>query len=483
MRGLTVMVVLGLSFGPGPGASLNAGLEPDVIWDPEVRLTNNTQYEYTDYANQRNVVVDPAGRVHVVWYRSGTGTFAIQLMYKRYTPGSGWSQDTCITQENVPQYHSRYPSIACDSSGVLGVVYNCGNASNPSQYVFFKQCIPQGAGNGGWDSVGTLISNDVQSQYKYVPSIAASPDGRFHAVWTQDRSPDFSVTYRERIGATWQPEANILANTYFKSGSSIGAGRDGTVHVVWHGTLSTNSYYQVQYLGRFGGTWLATPQNVSAGGAQHCFYPSLAVDPTTNRPAVAWYGAPVGIPYQRIVFKSRTGTAPSDPWQAVGDTVSEPGSNFYQYGAHLAFTLSGSAHVAWYGNSLQSPASYQLRYNERLPGRPWDSPLTMTYLSSHRYMPSIASGGDSTSRNDLHLVWYDYRFGGTGEIYYRRARAAVPLDVGVSSFVPDGLYLRDSMVPAAWVKNHGTSVPDSFEVRLNITPGYSSTVRVAGMAP
>ncbi|MEO0077762.1 MAG: hypothetical protein ABIK86_02010 [candidate division WOR-3 bacterium] len=483
MRGLTVVVVLGLFFGSTHGGSSVVTLEQDVIWDPEVRLTNNSLYEYTDYSNQRNVVVDPAGRVHVVWYRSGTGTFGIQLMYKRYTPGWGWSQDTCITQENTSLYHSRYPSLACDSSGVLGVVYNCGNASNPSQYVYFKQCVPQGTGNDGWDSVGTLISNDIQSQYKYVPSIAASPDGRFHAAWTQDRSPDFSVTYRERIGTTWQPEVNISSNVYYKSGTCVAAGRDGTVHVVWHGTLSTNSYYQVQYLGRFGGTWMTTPQNVSAGGAQHCYYPSLAVDPTTNRPAVTWYVAPVGVPYQRIVYKSRLGTTPSDPWQAVGDTLSESGSNFYQYGPHLTFTTMGSAHVVWYANSIHSPSWYQLRYNERLPGHPWDNPVSLTFLSSHRYMPSLASGGDSTHPYDLHLVWYDYRFGGAGEIYYRRAQPAVPLDVGVASFVPNGLYLLDSMVPRAWVKNYGTGMPDSFDVRLSITPGYSSTVRVAGMAP
>ncbi len=483
MRGLSLLMVLGL-VGPLVAANnFGTGLEQDVIWDPEVRLTDNSQYEYTDYSSQRNVVADPVGRIHVVWYRSGTGTFPIQVMYKRFSPGFGWSQDTCITSENIPQYHSRYPSLACDSSGVLGLVYNCGNASNPSQYVYFKQCVPQGTGNDGWDSVGTLVSNDVQSQYKYVPSIAATPDGRFHVAWIQDRSPDYSVTYRERIGTTWQPEMNIVSNAYYRTGTCIAAGRDGTVHVVWHGSLSTNSYYQVQYLGRFGGTWMTTPQNVSAGAAQHCYYASLAVDPTTNRPAVAWYGSPVGIPYQRIVYKARLGTTPADTWQRIGDTLSEPGSNFYQYYPHLAFTTAGSAHVVWYGNSVLSTTFYQLRYSERRPGLGWVGPDDLTCLSSHRYQPSLASGGDSSQVNDLHLVWYDHRFGGTGEIFYRRARPAAPRDVGVCALIPNGLYLPDSIVPRAWVKNYGADVSDSFDVRLDITPGYSGTVRTGGIPP
>ncbi|MBM3314504.1 hypothetical protein FJY71_01495, partial [candidate division WOR-3 bacterium] len=471
LRSLSVLLVAA----GVPGAVLQA-----AVWGPDVRLTSNSYYDYTDLSSQRNVVVDPAERVHVVWYQYGPWTNGYQLMYKRYTPGSGWSRDTCITLENAALYHSRYPSLTCDSAGNLGLVYNCGTSSNASQFVYFKACAPSGTGNDGWDPAGRLLSNDVQSQYKYVPSVAATPDGHLHVVWIQDRSPDYSVVYRERIDTAWTAEHAVYSSAHYRYGTTVAGDRGNNVHVIWYGASPTSGYYQVNYLARIGGTWMTTPQNVSNGGSQHNYYPSLAIDPGTNRPAVAWWGYPVNCAYPRIVYKARLGAAPADTWQRIGDTLSEPGINYYQYSPHLAITPGGYSHCVWYGNSVGQPTWYQLRYAERWPGRQWLQPIDLTRTTgSHRYVPALAPGAGA-GPDDIHLVWYDYRHGGTGEIYYRRAAPPPPDDVGVLRIVaPAGACTLQTIAPAGWIRNYGTRDQGPFPVRLDIPPGYTSTVQTA----
>ncbi|MEO0070096.1 MAG: hypothetical protein ABIK18_04800, partial [candidate division WOR-3 bacterium] len=72
--------------------------ETDVQWDSDIRLTSNIADDWTDNSKQ-SVCVDPAGRIHVVWYsyREQPVSLTPQIFYKRYNPGSGWTSDTCIS--------------------------------------------------------------------------------------------------------------------------------------------------------------------------------------------------------------------------------------------------------------------------------------------------------------------------------------------------------------------------------------------------
>ena len=86
-----------------------------TAWDPDVRLTNNAYSDFSYWSCQRRVAVDAAGRIHVVWYvmNSGLGTYKFQVYYKRFNPGTGWTQDTMLSADlYAANTHNKYPAIA-----------------------------------------------------------------------------------------------------------------------------------------------------------------------------------------------------------------------------------------------------------------------------------------------------------------------------------------------------------------------------------
>jgi hypothetical protein len=94
-----------------------------VQWDPDTLLTLNDTNEYTLQSNQRNIVVDNQGRIHIVWWwnRPVGPAERNEIRYKRYTPGYGWSNDTTLF-DNITGGHS-FPSVALDFSGNLHLVW------------------------------------------------------------------------------------------------------------------------------------------------------------------------------------------------------------------------------------------------------------------------------------------------------------------------------------------------------------------------
>jgi len=454
--------------------------ETDAQWDPDFRLTNNSYTDYTSY-NGKNVVVDPSGRIHVVWTSYQTpGTYSPQIYYKRYYPGSGWTSDTCISADVATTYYNYYPSIACDSAGNIHVVWRANYST--TNLILYKMCTPTSSGNGGWEAASTVLPTHSTTWYKYYPDVACTPDNHVHVVWNEYYfTAGRMIVYREKIGTTWQAQVmvdSVAYSGYYHGYPSVAGARNNNVHVAWYGSTPTITYYQIFYRGRISGTW-GSIENVS-NGVYYQYYPSVACNPTTNNPHIVWYGYDPSFYYTKIIHSYRTGSG----WQPR-DTVSEfPQYTYYQYNPEMVFTADGKGHVVWYGYSLASASYYQIRYNERSAAGVWGTPINLTSVTgSYRYQPSIANGGNSSAPNDLHVVWYDYR-DGTGEIYYKHGAPPPPYDVGVSKItVPVGIFEDVALQPACYVKNYGTSAVTGFSVKMDIGTSYSSTVAWSGSLP
>src|SRR5512137_691929 len=146
----------------------------DATWDPEMQLTDSAYDHYTDWSTQKSIALGRDGRIHVVWtVEDYFLPVPFQVFYKRYNPGTGWTEDTCISADEMALGHfSRYPSATVDTSGRVHVVWMIGDSASVRNCVVYKRCTPEGTGNGGWQPGVTWISGYSASELKSAPDVA-----------------------------------------------------------------------------------------------------------------------------------------------------------------------------------------------------------------------------------------------------------------------------------------------------------------------
>jgi hypothetical protein len=401
-----------------------------MAWDPDVRLTDNSYSDYTYWSAQRRVAVDSGGRIHVIWYvmNSALGTYRFQIYYKRFNPGTGWTQDTMLSGDlYADSTNNKYPAMTVDSSGRVVATWGNDTSSDADAFIYYKTCLPEGDGNGGWDATSRLLSNGGADFTRECPNLAATPDGHVHAVWREVKPGGGScVAYRELIDSVWQAQVDLELNSNYKVYPAVAGGPDNGVHVVWHGRDGPSGYYNIWYKARNDTTWGAM-ENVSSG-ARHQMNPSIAVNPATNDPHVLWQGQDAS-GTGRAIHAYRTAAG----WQPR-DTVSEPGLEYGQGTGQIEFTLDGTGHAVWEGESDSFPTVGQLRYSRRSVTGTWSVPENLTSATNTRERPSVANGG-SHSPFDLHVVWSDYR-DGNSEMYYKHDSIVLAIGEGARSAVP-----------------------------------------------
>jgi hypothetical protein len=397
-----------------------------VAWDPDVRLTDNSYSDFTYWSGQRRVAVDPEGRIHVIWYvmNSGLGTYRFQVYYKRFNPGTGWTQDTMLSADlYADSTHNKYPAITVVPSGRVIAAWGNDTSEDADAFIYYKTCVPEGEGNGGWDAYSRLLSGPGTGFTRESPNLAATPDGHVHAVWREVKPGGaIGIAYRELIDTVWQGQVDLELNSNYKVYPAVAGGLDNSVHVVWHGRNGPSGYYDVWYEARTDTTW-GTMENVS-NGSRHQMYPSVAVDPTTCEPHAFWEGYEASGTRLRAIHSYRT----AGTWQAC-DTVSEEGSVYDQNSGQIEFTPDGVGHAVWEGKSDSSTVVGQIRYSQRSVAGSWSAPVDITNALSSREHPSIANGGYSASPFDLYVVWSDYR-DGNSEMYYKHNSAGTAVSEG-----------------------------------------------------
>ncbi|MDH5683017.1 MAG: hypothetical protein OEZ20_00895, partial [candidate division WOR-3 bacterium] len=447
------------------------------LWNPDTQITNNSLLNYTEYFNQRHIVVELSGRVHVVW---STSTSPYNIFYKRYTPGFGWSNDTMI--HGSGQTYNRYPSIALDSTGMLHVVYMAGTSTSAYYRVYYKSCTPVGTGNGGWNA-DTLLSNTLTTNYKYYPNVAYSPDGHVHAIWREYNSTTpyyYRIAYLEKIAGVWQAQVNLDSSPtttpyHYQYYPMVAAGRDGNVHICKYDYDAANpSYYQIFYIGRYSGVWTAL-ENVSNSFGIYQYYPTIAVNNLTNEPHILWRAYPS--PYY-FVHSRRT----SGVWTIPDTVCGYPGTTLYQYYCQLGHGPGGKMHAVWYGYTPTSTSIYQISYRERSAAGSWSSPIQISNTTTYAYYPSIAVNDSDYA----HVVWRDNR-SGAYELWYAKGNPPFPNDMAVDAIVVPGAAVlpNANFTPVIRIKNAGSLPQSNIPVTVRIdTSGvqvYNQTANYVGI--
>ncbi|QFZ87686.1 hypothetical protein GFK26_20700 [Variovorax paradoxus] len=87
---------------------------PGGSWTSPALLENDD----AGYALNQVLVADSAGSFHAIWQQHASPSSS-DLVYRRYTPGSGWNNVTTVSTTHNAFYSNRVPSLVADRNGNL----------------------------------------------------------------------------------------------------------------------------------------------------------------------------------------------------------------------------------------------------------------------------------------------------------------------------------------------------------------------------
>jgi len=405
MRYVLILLVFVLTVVSGSGAT---PLPWEVIWEPETLLTNPNYTNSTEGApGQSKIAVTSNGQVHVVWHSSRDTPRRPQIYYKRFIPGEGWSDDTCISGDLAQGEQCCTPAIACDSQGNLHVVWR--------QYLGYNIWYKMRQADGVWDSLSTLLS--VPSTLtRYTPVVTCTPDNHVHVVWGEYYPLyGYWLVHRERVGPDWLPQCTVdsLEPTCLLFNPGITSDRNNNLHLTYSLQGGRRGTVQVYYRCRSEGVWLPR-ERASLGSdsiSQSC--PSISVNPLSNEPHIVWW-APISQSSHNLIFHSWRAQGGWQEREIICDT------DYAQNSPSLIFTGDGVGHVVWaglYGGEVM------LIYNERTASGQWLGPAVLTTDTIGKSYLFLTNGGRSQDSNHLYVVWtWDRPGTGIDQVYFKQGR-------------------------------------------------------------
>ena len=182
-------------------------------------------------------------------------------------------------------------------------------------------------------------------------------------------------------GATWVDLGFPLISGYLQQTSSITIDSLDNLHVVWYGYDASNpSFYQIKY-SKFNGTTWSSWINIQTITGYHQNNPSIAID-SLNNLHVVWHGTDSSNPsYPQIKYGKFNGTTWSS-WINI-QTISGYGQQY----PSIAIDLLNNLHVVWFGND-SSNTFYQIKYS-KFDGTSWSNWVNYTTgTTDHQVYPS-----------------------------------------------------------------------------------------------
>jgi hypothetical protein len=382
-------------------------------WNDEFQVTENSLENWTGWTSAHNVVIGAVGVVdnvvHMVW------TIGFDVYYKRYYPGSGWSEELKLGDGGGT---GAFPGIALDANGKdIHVVWRSrrslriGRTKISDETFYYLKCVVTGAGNGGWDENPTdLCVNAANTYFRYYPCIACGASGQVVVAWKEIFSGVSSVVFREYVSGEWQDEEVVAGpseQTFQPYEPSIAADDDGNVFVSYTPSLA-GSYKGHVFVKRRTSEGWQEPEDVTPGD-DYFYRSAIEVSPQTGNPHVVCMSSEVdGVDTYdawHIYHTYRTG----EGWEDL-ELISDPAEG-HDMSPHMFFT-GDAAHVVWYGED--SDGVYDCIKYASCPyeGGAWTNPVWLTSVTNDSHVVSgsdIAGGTDGTlfavwTRSDITIV-------------------------------------------------------------------------------
>ncbi|MCX6162600.1 MAG: exo-alpha-sialidase, partial [Ignavibacteriae bacterium] len=367
-------------------------------WQPDVRLTNQSDSSFTYFASGGRWNVAANGSVvHVVWCETRDGNK--EIYYKRSTDsGINWGADTRLTNAAGDSW---YPSISV--SGLLVHVIWGDRRYGPNQEICYKRSTDGGI---NWEA-DLRLTNDTSS----TSFCSISSTGLFvHVMFHDNRTGNWQIYYKRSTdgGITWGNDnrlSNTSASSYYPSVSVSGF----NVHVVWHDTRDGSSeiYYKRSTDG--GINWSADTRLTNDPSLSSCA--QIAVSGSNVH--VIWYDNRNG--NYEIYYKFSVDGGIN--WDVDTRLTNDPALSHYPCVAVLGSAID----VIW---ADTRDGNYEIYFKQSTNGGvSWGTDTRLTYDPAESSYPSIAVSGSV-----VHVVWTDNR-DGNYEIYYKRNPTGNPIGI------------------------------------------------------
>ncbi len=372
--------------------SYNRGL----TWTADQRL--NGDAAGTANHSRPDVVVDSAGRIHVVWedYRSGNSD-----IYYAYWNGTQWSHDTRIDRDPGSANQTR-PSISVNGDNVMVTWKDSRNATEVYANI---------STNGGatWISNDQLIATAVGLLEG--PISAFNQEGHFLAAWGVYSNTQYTVYFSRKtnILTSWNTET-LTGSTVQKSAPTL-AVNGNTPYVAWaeYADSDTNDILVTSH----NGTSWSTPTAIDSPPEALQRLPALAVA-DNGRLYTGWSDNRAGLEYSLGAFYVAGSTDLGQSWGS-NIRVSEAGHNV----EHLALAAEGTTalHAVWSSRNGTNTAIYYDRSTNN--GLTWNSDLQLasgTYDSGEVLTPHLA-----VQSGQVYAVWVNAARSGQYALYLARS--------------------------------------------------------------
>ena len=213
------------------------------------------------------VAVDAFGALHVVWMDASMDRFGpdLEIMYANYSVAQGWSNASIISDDQTGwnDDSSGYPAIAAGMNGSLHVVWDDDTDGmwGTDEEIMYRRYSP----SSGWSSVAVISDTLAQNPWigwgnSFYPDIAVNAAGTIHVVW-EDKTAnahwgtDGEIMYAScAAGGAWTPAIVIsdgYNGSYWNTGvceePAIAAGPNGTLYVVWEDRSFSPYFYGACY--------------------------------------------------------------------------------------------------------------------------------------------------------------------------------------------------------------------------------------------
>jgi len=339
----------------------------------------NGTYWNTATSEDPSVAVDSNGAIHVVWQDGTDGVWGsdYEIMYVNYTSNQGWSNVTVISDGYAGSYwnngYSADPIIAVDSENKLHVIFedDTDGIWGTDYEIMYVSYTP----TTGWSNV-TIISDGYDGSYwndgnSYDASFAIDTENNIHVVWYDYTvgvwGSDTEIMYSQYLEGIGWSNVSVISDgyggSYWNDASSIHpkiAVDNGDIHVVWDdqtdGIWGTD--YEIMHVEYTEGSGWSNATVISDGydgsywNEGYSEHPAIACN--DNEVHVVWHdntGGAWGTDYEIMHVKYMEGSG----WSNVSVISDGYGGSYwnddYSYYPEIVADYNGNIHVVWHENT------------------------------------------------------------------------------------------------------------------------------------